>query len=328
MPQESNSTSGYPESPSAQRPDYENEINLGELIRILWPGKLWIISTTFIAAIVSVAIALWLPNTYQAEALLAVDEVGGPGQLSNLASQYGGLASLAGINIPGAGETDDKAIGIAKLQSRKFMADFMERHNILPDLMAAESYNINTGELSYDPTIFDSETETWTRDVNPPLQQKPSSQEAFLEMSEILNVIEDNQTGFVTVSIEHLSPLVAYQWVTWLIDDVNREIMLEDTAEAQQSIDYLTEQLANTQVVALEQAFYSLIEEQTKTIMLANARSEYLFETIDPAIAPERKSGPNRALICVVGTLLGGILGILWVVMRHSYAPRTAEEIA
>ena len=314
--------SEYPEPRSNQSPDYEDEIHLRELIKVLWQGKLWIIGTTFIAAIISVAIALWLPNIYRAEALLATDE--GGGGLSSLASQYGGLASLAGIQLP-AGESSKKTIGIAKLQSRKFMADFMERHNIIPELMAASAYDVNTGELSYDPTIYDPETRIWTRDVEPPLQNKPSSQEAFLNMTAILGVTDDNEAGFVTVSIEHLSPLIAYEWVTWLVDDLNREMMLEATAEAQQSIDYLTDQLEKTQVVALEQVFYTLIEEQMKTIMLANSRNEYLFKTIDPAIVSERKSGPNRALICVLGTLLGGMLSVLWVLISQ-YAFRVAED--
>ena len=315
--------SEYPQSLSNQSPDYEDEIDLRELIKVLWQGKLWIIGTTFIAAVISVAIALWLPNIYRAEALLAADE-GGGGGLFGLTAQYGGLGGLAGISLP-ASAPGKKAIGIAKLQSRQFMADFMERHNIIPELMAASAYNANTGELSYDPTIFDPETRIWTRNVKPPLQKKPSFQEAFLDMKEILNVTEDNVTGFVTVSIEHLSPLIAYEWVTWLVDDLNREMMLEATEEAQQSIDYLTDQLEKTQVVALEQMFYSLIEEQMQTLMLANSRAEYLFKTIDPAIAPERKSRPSRALICVLGTLLGGMLGVLSVLIQH-YAFRIAED--
>ena len=314
--------SEYPEPQSNQSPEYEDEIDLRELIKVLWQGKLWIIGMTFIAAIISVAIALGQPNIYRAEALLAADE--GGGGLSSLASQYGGLASLAGISLPAA-ESSDKAIGIAKLQSRKFIGDFIERYNIIPELMAASAYNVNTGELSYDPAIFDPETRTWIRDVEPPLQNKPSSQEAFLSMTEILGITEDIENGFVTVSIEHLSPLIAYEWVTWLVDDLNRDMMLEATVEAQQSIDYLTDQLEKTQVVALQQVFYTLIEEQMKTIMLGNSRNEYLFKTIDPAIVSERKSGPNRATICVLGTLFGGMLSVLLVLIWH-YAFRITKH--
>ena len=314
----------YPEFPSNQSPNYEDEIDLRKLIKVLWQGKLWIIGTTFIAAVMSVAIALWLPNIYRAEALLAPTDEGGEGGLSSLAGRYGGLASLAGISLP-AGESTEKAIGIAKLRSRQFMANFMERHNILPELMAASSYNVNTGELSYDPTIFDPETRIWTRDVEPPLQPKPSYQQAFEVMRGIMSVTEDIDTGFVTVSIEHLSPLIANEWVTQLVDDLNMEMMLEATAEAQQSIDYLTDQLEKTQLVALEQVFYALIEEQTKTIMLANSRAEYLFKTIDPAIVPERRAQPDRALICIIGTLLGGMLSVLGVLIWH-YAFRMQRK--
>jgi len=47
--------------------------------------------------------------------------------------------------------------------------------------------------------------------------------------------------------------------------------------------------------------------------MLANAQREYVFRTIDPAVVPQEKSEPKRALIAVVATMLGGMLGVLTV---------------
>jgi len=70
--------------------------------------------------------------------------------------------------------------------------------------------------------------------------------------------------------------------------------------------------------------YTQLIEEQTKTIMLANVSKDYVFDIIDPPVVPERKSKPSRALICVLGTLLGGMLGVVLVLVRH-YA-RTEDE--
>jgi LPS O-antigen subunit length determinant protein (WzzB/FepE family) len=51
--------------------------------------------------------------------------------------------------------------------------------------------------------------------------------------------------------------------------------------------------------------------------MLAKVRQEYAFKTIDPAVVPEVKSEPKRALICVLGTLLGGMFAVLWVLVAH-----------
>ena len=54
-------------------------------------------------------------------------------------------------------------IGSATLQSWRFKAEFVERGNLLPELVAASTYNINTGELDYDPAIFDPEMKWSTK---------------------------------------------------------------------------------------------------------------------------------------------------------------------
>ena len=72
--------------------------------------------------------------------------------------------------------------------------------------------------------------------------------------------------------------------------------------------------------------FAELIEKQTKTVMLANASDEYVFQVIEPPVAPELKSEPKRALICVLGTLLGGMLAVLFVLIRHYTGKETATR--
>ena len=56
-----------------------------------------------------------------------------------------------------------------------------------------------------------------------------------------------------------------------------------------------------------------MIESETRTVMLANAQDEYIFKTVDPAVVPQEKSEPKRALIAVVATMLGGMLGVFTV---------------
>jgi len=38
-----------------------------------------------------------------------------------------------------------------------------------------------------------------------------------------------------------------------------------------------------------------------------------VFKMIDPAVAPQEKSEPKRALIAIVATMLGGMLGVFTV---------------
>jgi len=305
---------------NAQAPadqNYDDEIDLRELFAVLWAGKIQILVCVLVSALVSVSVALYLPNKYTAEAVLAPRSSGGGGGLAQLASQYGGLASLAGIDIGGLGEGDSTAVAREMLKTREFFGAYLY-DEVLLNLMAAESWDRDANAVAIDDALFDVQSQTWVREAESGRKVKPSVQEAheaFVE--EFLSVSEDKQTGFVTVAVTHLSPSVARDWVNLLIKGINEAVRARDVREAENSIEFLNEQRMKTNLVSLTEVFSELIEEQTKTVMLANASDEYVFQVIEPPVAPELKSEPSRALICVLGTMLGGMLGLLLVLIRH-----------
>ncbi len=57
----------------------DDEIDLRELFSALWDGKLTIAFVTALSALISVSVALYLPNKYTSEALLAPRAEGGAG---------------------------------------------------------------------------------------------------------------------------------------------------------------------------------------------------------------------------------------------------------
>ena len=288
---------------------YDDEIDLRQLFRVLWAGKWLIGGITFAATVIAVIVALMLPNIYRAEALLAPNDQEGAGGLSALAAQYGGLASLAGIDLS-SGSADKTALGLKVLTSRKFISEFIERHDILVPLMAPRKWDDETGQLIIDTDEYDVTAKQWIRKVRPPKKTIPSMQEAHEEFTDILSIEQDNSTGFVTVAVEHYSPTVAKRWVDWLVDDLNSSIMLQDVAEAEQAIEYLKLQINGTSVANLQNVFFSLIEEQTKTVMLSKVTDEYLLKTIDPAVMPEQKAKPRRILLAALGGIFGLLIGV------------------
>jgi len=295
----------------------DDEIDLRELFLVLWDGKLLIIFITGFAAACAVLFALWLPDLYESKALLAPKDESGAGGLAGLARQYGGLASLAGINIGGGGGASSKAmIAQQKIQS----LDFFTRHlyeKIVRDLMAVDHWDAASGALVYDSDIFDVKSQTWTREPSPPRQAKPSAQETHGAFLEVLSIAEDQKTSLITIAIKHQSPVVAQAWIALIIEAVTEELRGSDIEEARRSIAFLEQQREQTSLVSLDEVFAQLIEEQTKTIMLANVSKDYVFSVIDPAVVPELKTEPQRALICILGTLLGGMLAVLLVLVRH-----------
>jgi len=294
----------------------EYDIDLRRLFRILWDGKLLIAAITSVAAISAIIVALILPNIYRSEALLAPNSSYSGQGLAGLASQYEGLASLAGISLSG-GADDKTEFGLAMLLSRKFIFEFVDKHDLLVPLMAAENWDPETGELVLDDSLYDSSAAKWVRAVDPPKKPEPSLQEAYEKFREILTVSRDKVTGFVTIAVEHYSPDIARQWVELLSADINKQVMQQDVAEAQQAIEYLNEQTELTQVTDLKNVFYRLIEEQTKTVVLSKVTDEYFLKTIDPPIAPEEKFRPSRAIIVILATFLAGMLACLIVLLRR-----------
>ncbi|MEM5507965.1 Wzz/FepE/Etk N-terminal domain-containing protein [Pseudoalteromonas sp. AS71] len=295
----------------------DDEVNLSELFFVIWEGKWVVILITVLFTIASVFYALKQPNVYKSEALLAAAEQEQSGGLGALAGQFGGLASLAGVNLGGGGTANKTQLALEVLKSRQFTFNFIKKHNILPDLMAVKSWNQVDNSIEYNEEIYNEQEKKWLREVNAPFKPEPSMQEAFKKFSQIITADMSKESGMITISIEHVSPVIAQRWVNWLIQDINTVMKSRDVEEANKSTEFLTEQLQQTKVADIRTVLYKLIEEQTKTIMFANVRDEYVFKTIDPALVPEQKFKPKRALICILGFLFGGILSVLIVLARY-----------
>ncbi|MFB0979574.1 MAG: Wzz/FepE/Etk N-terminal domain-containing protein [Alteromonadaceae bacterium] len=295
----------------------DDEIDLAELWRAIWQGKFLIAAISLFFTVSSVIYAINQPNIYKASTLLApAGEQGGAGGLAKMAGQFGGLASLAGINL-GGGSTDKTGLALAVIQSRAFIEKFITKHALLAPLMAAKNWDSTTNTLILDENLYDSQSKKWIGDVKTPKKPEPSPWASFKKFSGLMSISQDKETGMVTLEIEHYSPQVATQWLLWLVEDINTNMREQDKRVANNSINFLTRKLEQIQVADMQTVFYQLIEEQTKTVMLAEVSKEYVFITIDPANAPDGKVKPKRAIIVVLGTMLGGMLSVLIVLIRH-----------
>lgn len=305
---------------------YNDEIDLRELFFALWKGKWIIILSTIVFAAGAVAYALHLPNIYRSDVLLAPAESSGQGGLSKMAAQFGGLASLAGINL-GGGSSSQTDLAVQVLKSRQFIDAFIQKHELLVPLMASKGWDLGANKLIYDTEVYDQASDKWLRKPQGLRCSEPSAQEAYAQFSkEVLTVSQDKESGLYTIGVSFYSPYIAQQWVTWLVEDINQVMRERTIAESTQNLNYLNEQLAKTAVADMQSTFYTLIEEQTKSLMLAEVQEEFIFKVVDPAVVPELKAKPKRALIAVLGTLLGGMLGVAIVLVRFAFRKDKKEE--
>lgn len=292
----------------------EQEIDLFEFFSLVWKSRLFIISVTFVFSLFSIAYVMYLPNVYKAEVLLApADQNSG-----SLPGQLGSLAALAGVNVGGKSGVDKTTLALEILKSHMFLNKFIAKHVFLPDIMASKSWDMAEDKIFYDDEIYNVETKEWVREVELPKTKVPSQQESIIAFLKSLKIDQDESSGMINISITHYSPKIAQSYLVNLVFELNEEMRGRDKIEAENSIKYLNEQIATVNYSEVKLALYSLIEEQTKALMLANVRSEYAFKVIDAPLIPEEKASPARALICIIITLIGLFISVVLVVIRFS----------
>ena len=288
------------------------------LIKLLWEAKVFICAATACSALLSIVIALALPNVYESRVVLAPKDDDGAGGLSRLAAQYGGLASLAGIDISTIGSEGMPRADATTANARAvtfFEAQIYEE--VVVDFMAFGSWDVGTRLGSLDPDVFDEKRGIWVRQFKPPYKLKPSAQETHEKfLRDALVIKEDDDAGLVSVVVKHESPVLAKRWADMLVQRVSEEIREQDISEAQRAIKFLESLRDLNRIVVLDEVFAQLIEEKTKTILLAEVSDNYVFDIIEEASIPEFKKGPKRALICIFGTLAGVLVAMLFVLAR------------
>ena len=295
-------------------PYSDDEIDLKELFNVLWTAKKLIILITAIFAIGSVVYSLSLTNYYKSESLLLARSASETQGLS----QYSGLAAMAGVTLPSSGE-NQAAQTIELIKSRKFVKHLLTFEDIRPSIMAAKSYNHVSQELLFDQKLYDSETKTWKRKPSKNSPMIPSYLEAHKAYIDMLSIAQDIQTGFISINIEHISPVFAKDFLELIIRESNELLRKKDMEESKQGLEYLTSELSKTPFVEIKESINALIEVQLETQMLAQINQDYILIEIEPPFIPEQKSKPSRALICVTGTMLGGMLSVLIVLIRHYF---------
>ena len=269
----------------------EDEIDLLELIRTLLQAWKTIMVITILCTGLAVAYALYAPEVFKAETLLAPAQEEKSGASSAL-SQFGGLAAMAGVSIPSDSNVEQV---VATLNSRKFLRTYINQNNLIPVLFEE---------------IWDADNQAW---MVPSVEDEPTEQKAIESFKDCLSVDEDKKSGLITLSISWEDPEVSANWANDLDKQLNEQLREQAIADSQKRIGYLEQELAKTTLQDIRAVLYNLLESEKQKAMLANVNEDFALEVIDPAVAPETREKPKRKLIVALGGICGGFLGIFAV---------------
>lgn len=296
---------GYPPYPYLSE-DPRDEISLLDLWDVLMDYKWSIMAICVITVAMATAVALYMKPVYRAQALLVTAGDEGKAGMGGLA-QLGGLASMVGISIGSGGSNTDQQL--ATLTSRAFLDGFIKDEKLLPILFAKR---------------WNSKTASWQLEEG---QKPPTALDAYTVLTKgIVSTSVDKKSGLITLAVEWGDPQQAAQWANKLVKRFNeyqRQIAIE---QSNRNIRYLEQQIQKTSVLEVQKMFYSLIENELKSMMMANVRQEFALKVIDPAQPPEKKIKPKRALIVMLGAAAGLMLGVFAAFFRNFLRKQRAER--
>lgn len=293
------------------------DINLNEIYKVLNLNKKFLIILTVAAFIFSIFYSLKLPNIYKSEALLSVVEQNNSsvgGGIGTLASQYSGLSSLIGISSSNSSRAQ---FAIEKIKSRDFLRHLLTFDNVLESLYAPQSYDLSKNILYFDNSVYDSSKNIWVREIPPNRELVPSYLEVYSTYLESISIEEDKSSGYIRISVKHISPVFANNLLQLIIQEANNLAKNDDLAEANNSLEYLNLQLKSVTQSDIRKSINDIIESQLKIQMFANIRDDYLLVSLDKPFIPEVKSEPSRALLVIITTFLGFLIASILTLANY-----------
>jgi uncharacterized protein involved in exopolysaccharide biosynthesis len=273
-------------------PGDSNEIDLVAVGLLMWAHRYWLVVAVLIATAAAAYVAFTTPPTYRADVVSTEVKEQGMGGGAALASQLSSLVNISGLAGFAADRSERDAEAV--LESRRLVQEFITRNDIL-------------AQLSPDP------------------KKRPTLWRAVQRFQKgVVFIRQDPRRGVTTLSVEWTDPVTAARWANGLVALANELIRTHALEEAQRNIAYLNAQSEHTSEVDLRRVIFNLIQNETKTLMLANGRPEYAFRIVDPAVPPEIRSAPHRTLILsaglAVGLFVGAMLVLAWDWLRRQRA--------
>lgn len=271
----------------AEPPAFDWDANtLGSLLR---PHRRIALLGLIAGLALGLAYALLTPNQYESTVEVA-PAASGPSEsrMAGLVGQLGGLASLAGVEVPGRQE-DQTAVAV--LRSNAFVSNFLRQSGALRTVQED-----NRGIAS---RIFGTRVD------------EQSAINSF--RARLMRVEEDRRAGTTKLTVRSSDREAAARWANGMIQQLNALQRQRVIDESTNRIGYLDQQAKRATSVEVQRVLYDIMEGELKAIAIARTREDFTFRVIDPAVAAVKNGpvAPNVPLELFMGAAIGSALGVL-----------------
>ncbi|WP_277656470.1 Wzz/FepE/Etk N-terminal domain-containing protein [Seleniivibrio woodruffii] len=275
---------------------HNDEIDLKDILRIIWKRKFWIAGFVIFVCAVTVFTVLKMDNIYESKAVLRPVQ-NSTNQMSSALSNLGGLANLAGINIGSGGNVSPYNSMNAIVNDADFIYSFVT-------------------ENKFESKIVDDYSEF-------SLTEKYKENQKFFVVKAFkdnFGFIEDSKTGLMTMYFQNKDREFSKKVVDMLLKETSLKYQTIEMENIDERINKYKNEIDKTSDIALKNKLAEVVAGLIQNKVVSQAQEYYGFDIIVKSGVPDSldKIKPKRGIICIVAFFLSVCVGSFAVLAIES----------
>ena len=306
--------------------ELSDEIDIVHLFRKLWSGRLTILIVATVFVLLAAAYLRYATYSYTATLTLMPTQ----NQSQGIASQFGGLASLAGIDLSRAQGTSPFTFYSDAVRTREVADDLVANSPGILQRMFKAQWNAESQTwvepkstqrdvVNYIKSVIGIPIVPWTAPTGADLQQ-------FI--IESVRVVQEVRRPVLTLTYNDPDPVFAGQLLQLLHESTDRVLRRITMDRSSKYASYIQKKLATVQAAELRQVLVMSLSEQETLIMMGNSDTPFAAQPLGTPVTSLRPTQPIPTLVLVLGGLLGLIAGGLVVMARSRESSPSPKRIA
>lgn len=308
----------------------DDEISLIDLFAVLWRYKVMIIVVTLIAMIGVVVYSVislklppeksFLPNKYTAQAQMLINnDSSSSGGLSSMLSSSG-LASMAGVSVPGGASNSSLAGYLVHSNSvlDEVVKNFnlVERYNI-EEYVVSASRDALKGVLT---SNFDDETGVFSvsfTDIDPVFAKDVVNFVVSLLESKFLEMGIDKNS----LTKENLEANIenTYNEILKLQKEIQEiEYSVSNVYNPNQTKSIVMDATLKKMELSVQQEIYAQLKAQYEMLKVTMSSEQPVFQILEFAEVPDRKSAPSRGMLCIIVTFAAFFVSVFMAFLLNA----------
>ena len=290
----------------------DQEPDVRELLNDMFCQR-WRICLAVIMGLLLAIVYLHLAR-YEYSATLKIVPTSSAG--SGLGSKFGGLASLAGVSLPGDLGNANFDQFVETIYSLDVASVLAKDQNLMQQIFP-EQWDLRT--KSWQPpqgmvhslirglkSLLGVPTEQWT---------PPGSIQLQDYIAKYVTSTDKPKKALTTLEFSHPNRNFAAHFLLALESAADNQLRQRSLERTSVYINYLTQKLETVTVAEHRQALSELLSNQEKVRMVASSTASFAVEIIGEPVTPLKPSSPKPQVVLPAGVILGGLVPTIWIVI-------------